>query len=94
MLQRPLSAPLHRPTTPHCKGCLPIVAKPLSAESALQQRLSLPCTAEALTPCPCMQQPSEEENAIYEDENGNQEVPPEVGVVFNVSVIKGDECLV
>ncbi len=41
-----------------------------------------------------MPQPTEEEGAIYEDENGNQEVPAEVGVVFNVSVIKGDECLV
>ena len=42
----------------------------------------------------CMQQPAEEEGAIYEDDNGDQEVPADAGVVFNVSVIKGDECLV
>ena len=60
------------------------------------------CSAEALIALRCrgvdshhcMQQPTEDENAIYEDENGNQEVPPDVGVVFNVSVTKGDECLV
>ena len=41
-----------------------------------------------------MQQPTEEEGAIYEDDNGDQEVPADAGVVFNVSVIKGDESLV
>ena len=58
------------------------------------QRLSCPSTAEALTSLDCMQQPAEEEGAIYEDDNGDQEVPADAGVVFNVSVIKGDECLV